>query len=251
MYPVVLQTEWFNVYSYGLLLAIGYLVATLWVLYEAKIDNLPTDPIFDLLIFQLIVGILGARLLFLVEYYPQKILSISEILALSSGGLTLYGGIISSFIFNYLFCLYKKLPFWRVMDCIGLALPLGISIARWGCFLNGCCYGKESMLPWCVEFRFTYGKTVHPTQVYESIATFIIFIFLQKIKNSRKAYGHTFLNAIIFYSFARFFIEFYRGDNEIILFGLTFSQAIGIVLILLSFTTKVYLAKNSEKSNLE
>ena len=230
MHPILLSTPWFNVYSYGLLLAIGYTAGTIWIVHEASRDRLPTESVFDMLLFQLVVGVFGSRVLYILEYAPQ-LFTPTGIIAVESGGLTYYGAVISSLVFDYLFLRYMRLPFWRVMDCVGFGLPLGIAFARIGCFLNGCCYGVHCSLPWAVVFPRNQIPR-HPTQLYESVCGLIIFLILQSLRNRRKNYGEVFVASMGLYGFFRFFIEFWRGDNPIFGLGFTLSQWLGAGMVI-------------------
>jgi phosphatidylglycerol:prolipoprotein diacylglycerol transferase len=230
MFPILFSTPWFNVYSYGLLIALGYSLGTFWILKEAQKDGLPSETVFDMLILQLIVGISGSRILFLAEYSPEN-LSLSGFLKFEQGGLTFYGAVLSSIIFDLLFLKFHRLSFWRVMDCVGFGLPLGIMLARIGCFLNGCCYGTQCSWPWGVTFPVVSTQKLHPTQLYESFSGLLIFLILQKFKPFRKNYGEAFVGCMGLYGFFRFFIEFWRADNPKVIFGLQLSQIIGLLMV--------------------
>ncbi len=227
MVPILLETPWFNVYSYGLLLALGYTVGTLWILHEAKREGLPAETVFDMLLLQMIVGLFGSRLLFIWEYAPDK-MTLAGILAFESGGLTFYGAVISSLVFDLLFLKFMRLPFWRVMDCVGFGLPLGMAVARIGCFLNGCCHGLPCAWSWGVVFPRVGDSPVHPTQLYESGAGLAIFLLLQRWRPRRRNYGEGFTACMGLYGVFRFLVEFWRGDNPIFAMGMTLSQWVGV-----------------------
>jgi len=233
MKPILLVTPWFNVYSYGLFLAIGYTIATFWIIREAVRNGMPGETIFDMLLLQLVVGVFGARLLYVSEYGVGTGPG-AGFFAFERGGLTFYGAVISSFTFDILYLKWLRLPFWRVMDAVGFGLPLGISIARLGCFFNGCCHGIETNQSWGVVFPRVGYTPVHPTQIYESIACLGLFVTLQLLRRRRRAYGEVILAALGGYGILRFFIEFWRGDNPIFAFHMTLSQVLGIVIALLA-----------------
>ncbi len=234
MYPIILATPWFNIYTYGLLIAAGYSLGTLWILREAQKDGLNVEAIFDMMIITLVIGICGSRLLFILEYTPDK-LTFSDFFSFEQGGLTFYGAIISSFIFELLYLKYRQIPFWRAMDTVGFGLPLGIALSRLGCFFNGCCYGVACTYPWGFQFPAAGNGTFHPTQIYESICALIIFALLQFLRRWRRNYGEAFLASMALYGFFRFFIEFYRAENPVVFAGLKLSQLIGIMVIIGSF----------------
>lgn len=234
MYPVFWATPWFNIYSYGLLIALGYSLGTYIIIREARQDGLPAEAIFDMLLLQLIVGICGSRLLFLLEYAPEK-LNFRDFFAFEQGGLTFYGSLISSFVFDLLYLKIRRIPFWQVMDCIGFGMPAGIGVARLGCFLNGCCYGTECNLPWGVIFPVSGNLPVHPTQLYESFCAFAVFFIVNALRKIRRNYGEIFLVSASLYSFFRFFIEFFRAENPVVFMGMRLSQLIGIAIIIAAY----------------
>ena len=246
MYPILLSTQWFNVYSYGFMLAVGYTVFMVLTLYQAKKNSLDTGTIFDLMLMQLIVGVLGSRLLFILEYAPDKLLTF-DFINLEQGGLTFYGSIITAFVFDLLLLKIKGIPFWKTADCMGFGLGVGIAISRIGCFLNGCCYGTACSPSIGFQFKLAGPGYFHATQLYESflclVAFAIIFVFYRKY---RTHYGQIFLGFISLYGFFRFFIEFLRAENPVILLGMTLSQILSIVFIISSIIVWKINLKNKE-----
>lgn len=243
MYPILFSTPWFNVYSYGLLIALGYTLGTVLILREARRDGLDTNAIFDMLLLQLIVGICGSRLLFVLEYTPDK-LNFRDFFAFEQGGLTFYGAVISSIIFDLLYLKYRKMPFWRVIDCVGYGLPAGIALARIGCLLNGCCYGTSCSLPWAMRFASAGAGTYHPTQLYESLGALAIWYLLYRLRQWRRNYGELFLACMASYGLLRFFIEFVRAENPVLLLGMTMAQIIGLLMIAAAFVAWQKIAAN-------
>lgn len=234
MYPVLFATPWFNVYSYGLLIAFGYTLGTILILREARREQLSVEAIFDMLLLQLVIGICGSRLLFILEYSPEK-LNFKDFFAFEQGGLTFYGAVISSIIFDLLYLKYRKLPFWKVMDCIGFGLPAGIAMARLGCLLNGCCYGTSCDYPWAMSFPAAGSGSQHPTQLYESLGALLIWLLLSRLRPYRRNYGEIFLACMASYGLIRFFIELVRAENPVVVFGLTMAQIIGILMVTVSY----------------
>ena len=234
MHPILLTTPWFNVYSYGFLLALGYTAAIALACYKAKKNSLDPGAIFDLMLLQLIVGILGSRFLFLAEYIPNKLLT-QSFFAFEQGGLTFYGSVISSFIFDLIYLKFKQMPFWKTMDCIGFCMGPAIAISRIGCFLNGCCYGTECSPAIGFQFRLTGESYHHATQLYESALSLVAFsIILWFMKHKQSHHGQVFLGFISLYGFFRFFIEFIRAENPVFFLGMTLSQLLSIIFIISS-----------------
>jgi len=222
----------------------GYTLGTGWILFEAWREKLSPETIFDMLLLQLIVGVCGSRFLYLIEYndFWKNPMLFFEF---ERGGLTFYGAVISSIVFDFLFIKYKRLPFWQVMDCIGMGLPLGIMISRLGCFLNGCCHGGPCNYSWGVIFPKVSPVPLHPTQIYESLAGFAIFIFLQMFRKRRKNYGESFVVCMGLYGFLRGIIEFWRTDNPVFISGFTLSQCIGAGMVLSAIAAWKIIGKSS------
>jgi len=230
MVPILYSTPWFNVYSYGLMVALGYSAATAWIVWLASKEGLPGETIFDMLLIQLVVGIIGSRFFYVLEM-GNLLGDQFSFWKFEQGGLTFYGCVVTSLIFDFLFLKFYRLPYWHVMDCVGNGLPLGIAIARVGCFLNGCCHGVPCQWPWGVVFPRVASIPLHPTQLYESIGALVIFFLLQKIWKWRRNYGQGLIASLVFYAVFRFFVEFWRGDNSEYFLGMTFSQIVSLSLI--------------------
>ena len=227
MFPILYATPWFNVYAYGTLMALGYALGTFVILWETRREGLDVESVFDMLLLQMLVGIIGARLLFMLEFDGLNNPRFS-FWNFESGGLSFYGAVVSSLLFDLLFLKFKGMPFWRVMDCVGMGLPLGAALARMGCFLNGCCAGTSCAWPWGVKFPGANPEFVHPTQLYESLACFLIFLLLRRYVAKRRWYGQIFLGYIGLYAAFRFTVEFWRADNPHQVMGLTMAHLISL-----------------------
>jgi phosphatidylglycerol:prolipoprotein diacylglycerol transferase len=171
------------------------------------------------------------------------------------GGLVFYGGFIAALLAIYVFAKRQKLSFLKVLDIVAPGTALAHAFGRIGCFLNGCCFGKESKMHWAVVFPQNsdpykyYGKlvSIHPTQLYESCANLLIFIVLFVLVRKMKKGRTTFLYLIL-YGTARFIIEFFRGDHKSFVLGvLTPAQFIGIFVIVAGAAGFIYLGVGDEK----
>lgn len=228
MYPVLFNIGPVSVYSYGVMLALAFLVVAFLARRRAFALGGNGDAILDLCIWLIVSGIIGGRLFFILlnlDYYRQNPL---ETVMLWRGGLVWYGGLIAAVMSAIIFLSAKKMPILNTSDLMMPYVALGQSIGRIGCFLNGCCYGKATALPIGVTFSAAQGP-VHPTQLYESAAMLIVFLILRKCVPGN---GRTFFLYLMMYSVIRFLIEFLRGDNPAILMGLTISQLISVVIFM-------------------
>lgn len=167
-----------------------------------------------------------------------------------SGGLTYYGGFIGAASAAWWLLKRDRFPFWKAADMAGLVIPIGLGFGRMGCLLAGCCFGLPTSSKWALSFPshspasefqfkagliespFEHSLPVHPTQIYESAASFAIAAFLILWLHARKRYdGQVFLAFVALYALARFVIEFWRSDDRGGLLGLSTSQLIGVLLI--------------------
>jgi phosphatidylglycerol---prolipoprotein diacylglyceryl transferase len=213
----------FTLHTYGVLLAIAFLVG-LWVVSrQAKRAGLDAGRITDMAVWVLIAGLVGAKILLVLvdwRYYgrnPRELLSIFQ-----SGGV-FYGGLIAGVAVAWWYVRRYRLPGWRTADVLAPGVIIGQAIGRLGCFSAGCCWGKPTSVPWAVTFRDVYAARavgtpldtpLHPTQLYESAACFLIFFFLLWLAPRKRFHGQVVLAYVASYSIVRFAIEFVRGDPD-------------------------------------
>jgi phosphatidylglycerol:prolipoprotein diacylglycerol transferase len=212
----------FSVHLYGVMLAVAFWLGIELSIRLAKKRNLDPTCILDLGIIVLVSSVIGSRFFYVITHlteYQQDVLGIFRVW---EGGLSFYGGLAAGVIFGIAFLVRRRLPVALVTDIVSPQIALGIGIARIGCFLNGCCFGKESHLPWACKFPgdslagwVMAGKTIHPTQVYSAIANFLIFLLLRRLLRSGLARGTVFYSFLIAYGIWRFAIDFlrYQEDN--------------------------------------
>jgi phosphatidylglycerol:prolipoprotein diacylglycerol transferase len=231
MFPELFRIGNFPVNSYGVLLAVGMLLALFVASRLAGRDGLPRERIYDLGLWTLIGGLVGSKILMIFTEDNVQIFSLDF---LRSGGVY-YGGFLGGFFALFLLIRWYKLPFWKVADAFAPGLALGQAIGRQGCFAAGCCWGKPTDSAVGVHFtehahEFTgvpiYGPDgadlyLHPTQLYESIAMLVVFGILVLIHRKKRFDGQVLIAYGIIYSIVRFIIEFVRDDPRGDLFGLT------------------------------
>ncbi len=227
MHPILFKIGSLNIYSYGLMVAMGFGISAMMIYARAPKFGFKRDTILDYFIIMLISGVAGARLLYVSLNIRYYLLNPLEIANLSKGGLIWYGGFIAAILASLWFVKARSLEFWAVADFIAPYIALGQAFGRIGCFLNGCCYGIVA------PYNFPLGQR-HPTQIYSAILLFIIFAALVLWQNKRRFNGEIFLGYCLLYSCKRFAIEFLRGDNPRIFFGMTMSQAISLAVFLIA-----------------
>ena len=228
---------------YGVLLSLGMILGSLIAMKEAKRVDLKEDDILDLAIFAIPLGLLGARLyyvLFNLDYYLENP---SQILNFRGGGMAIHGALITGFLTGYIFCKIRKLDFFKMADTVILGMPLAQSIGRWGNFINQEAHGGPTDLPWGIMVD---GVKVHPTFLYESIWDLGIFIFLVMFRKNKKYDGQVLFYYIGLYSLGRFFIEGLRTDS-LMIGPLRMAQIISLVFILCAILGHLYLSKKSKE----
>ena len=249
MHPILFKLGPVEIYSYGFMLAIAFLVCTFLALHEARRRGFPEDGVYDMVLWAVIGGVVGARL-FYVSYYWELYTSAPwRIFAIWEGGLVFYGGIVGGAIAVLSVVFFKDLPLADAADIVGLVLPLGLTIGRIGCFLNGCCYGKPTTLPWGIVFPGLGNIPRHPTQIYEMIYSLLIFIFLWAFRRKLPP-GLILPLFLLLYSFFRFFNEFLRV-NPPFLFGLSGSQIVSVVIFVLSLGWIIYVLLRTRRAEEE
>jgi len=230
MYPEIFHIGSFPINTYGVFLAIAFLCAILVAVKLAARDGLPRERIYDLSLWMLLGGLIGSKILMLFtepEYrdHPLQLLSLDF---LRSGGV-FYGGLIGAVLTGYFLMKRYKLPWWKTADACAPGIAIGNFFGRQGCFAAGCCWGKPTSLPWGVKFtelghQITGVPTdvyLHPTQLYESFAMLIVFLFLLWMHKRKRFSGQVILLYALLYSVVRFAIEFVRDDPRGDIFGLT------------------------------
>ncbi len=234
MKPVLFSFGAIHLYSYGLSIALGVLLALFLMNRRALRTGFPKpDEVFDMAFTILVWGFAGARLFYVIQnlsYYAAEPL---KIFAVWEGGLIFYGGAIMAFAGMLLVGRKRKWPFWKTLDFIMPYGALTHAFGRVGCFLNGCCYGKACDLSWAVRFPEVPYK-VHPTQLYEAIFDLVLFAFLIARRERARFEGEIALLYFLLYGFGRYLIEFLREPSWLWL-GLTSNQWLSAVIILASF----------------
>lgn len=239
-----------HIYSYGLCIAVGVLLAVFLMKRRAAKEGFPKpEDVFDIAFTILVWGFIGARLFYVIENLSYYLAEPLKIFALWEGGLIFYGGAIAAFLGFALLMRKKKWPFWKTLDFVAPYGALTHAFGRLGCFLNGCCFGKACDLPWAVRFpELSYA--VHPTQLYEAFYDLVLFAFLiQRRKRAASVScnvegeprpgrvrfeGEIALLYFLLYAMGRYTIEFLREPGWVGL-GFTSNQWLSMAIIVAAF----------------
>lgn len=204
-----------TVYGYGLMIAIGILAAYIVGEYRAKKKGLEPDYIFYFVIWCVLGGFLGSKILFVITDFNNILANPKALLNLNEGWVV-YGGIIGGIIAAYIYCKIKKIRFLSYFDILIPSVALAQGFGRVGCFLAGCCYGVETDGPIGIMFHTSSyapnGVSLVPTQLISSGLNFIHFFILIWFAKHKKADGQVGALYLILYSIGRFILEYFRGD---------------------------------------
>ncbi|HEU4875850.1 MAG TPA: prolipoprotein diacylglyceryl transferase [Pyrinomonadaceae bacterium] len=230
MYPEIFRIGSFPINTYGVLLAVSFLCAIMVSVRLAARDGLPHEKIYDLSLWMLLAGLVGSKImmLFTEPDYRADPLQLLSLDFLRSGGVW-YGGLLGAVLVSYWLMRRYQLPWWKTADAFAPGIAIGNFFGRQGCFAAGCCWGKPTSLPWGVKFteaghEITGVPTdthLHPTQLYESFAMLLVFLFLLWLHKRKRFSGQVILAYALIYSIIRFAIEFVRDDPRGDVFGLT------------------------------
>ena len=223
-----------NIYWYGFLIVLAFLVGLLLLKKLSKESNYNFENILELFILIVPVSIICARLYYILFNLDYYLSDISRIFNITTGGLAIYGGIIGGAIVSFIYTKIKKINFIKLLDMLVIALPLGQAIGRWGNFFNVDAYGSatNSIFRIGILENGNYIE-VHPTFLYESLICLFIFGILYFTRNKEKFIGENVCIYFLLYGLSRTFIEGLRTDS-LMIGSLKVSQIISILLVIIS-----------------
>ena len=226
MYPKILELGPITLHSYGLLLALAFLSATALVARLADREQVLRSRAWDLAFVVILSALVGAKLLMVLNNFDYYFSQPSRFVSLGfwQAGGAYFGGLIGATVGSYWYISRSSdLNFAVMADAAAPAIALGQTIGRLGCFGAGCDYGKPTSQPWGVTFTSEYANqnvgvplnvTLHPTQLYESVGSFLLLLILLWIHTRRRFKGQVFASYLMGYGLLRFANEFFRGDRD-------------------------------------
>lgn len=239
-----------DIYWYAIFIAIAFLIAILAVKKDCKKYNINYNDILELMIIAIPIAIICARLYYVIFNMEYYFYNPREIINIRNGGLAIYGGIIGAVITIIIFCKIKKLKVLDMFDILVPYLALGQAIGRWGNFINGEAHGisTNSIFRMGIIENGIYME-VHPTFLYESIGTLIIFFILLYLKNHRKYKGQLTLVYLLLYSAIRTVVEGLRTDS-LMIGNIRISQLISIIIFVIVIILFIYINKKKKEIKL-
>ena len=253
MHPIAFQLGAFTIHWYGVMIALAFLAGLWTATRRARREKISGEKIADVVLWLMIGSIIGARFVYVTTYWKDEFADqpLSEIFMIQHGGLVYYGGLIGATIAGIIYIRWKKLPLWKTADVLAPSLALGNVFGRIGCLLNGCCYGRACSLPWAIRFpadHVTHGAPVHPTEIYDALDNFILYLLLAWLFRHKKFDGQVFATYLIGYAITRTIMECFRGDypTDHIHFGLTPGELVSIPIFIAGLALAALLSRRVE-----
>ncbi len=272
--PNVITIGNFSIRWYGLLIAIAFFLGACFVLHNTKKFGLDGDRVIDVLFGAILIGVVGARLYYVVFSWDMYKDNLLDIFKIWEGGIAIYGGVIAAIVGGWFLCRWRKVRFLPLLDLSCAGLILAQAIGRWGNFTNGEAFGSVTTLPWRMTSRYASGSGstlmqrylasvpaeqiesmggidavgVHPTFLYESIWCLLGFFLLVWLIKRRKFDGQMFLVYVSWYGAERFIVEGLRTDS-LMIGSLRVSQLVAIVSAVAALIVMAVVLQKIRSSN--
>lgn len=255
----------FKIMWYGVVIALGMLMAIAYASYRCKYEKIKVDDLIDIAIFAIFFGVIGARLYYVI-FSPHQFKSLWDVLNLRNGGLAIYGGVIAGALTVAVVCIIKKISWRKLFDVAAPGVMIAQAMGRWGNFFNGEAFGslvtEDHPLYFlrmglisnntAAEFGNWQMNYVHPTFLYESLWNVIGFVIINLLYKKKKFDGQIALYYFAWYGFGRMFIEGLRTDALFIgNTGIRVSQMLGFLLFALATALLIFglvLTKKKEQA---
>jgi phosphatidylglycerol---prolipoprotein diacylglyceryl transferase len=254
----------FELHSYGLMMFIAFALGVLLSVHRAKREGIQSQFVMDLTVWLMVGGLAGARIAYVLFHFDEfsgrwlDIISpIQSDGTIGIAGLVVLGGVIAGAGVAYWYTKRNNIPFLKVLDIMIPALVFGIAIGRIGCYLNGCCFGHPTDLPWGVTFpnncyagMVFVDEKIHPTQLYATLFNVLIGLFLLASTNYKKFEGELFFWFLTLYGIFRFgneTLRYYRSGMILYSSGDYFFSISMLITTLMTITGLVMLIKGYQK----
>lgn len=266
MHPELFRIGPLVINSYGLMLALAFIVGLFLAIKKAEKKGIGSNIIVNLAFIVMISAIIGSRLFYVLFHLEEfkgrwvyTFLPIQPDGSIGLGGLIFLGGFLGALLSGGIYLYKKKISFLKVVDSVAPSLAIGLFFGRIGCFLNGCCFGKACDLPWAVTFPphspagYQMGNiAIHPTQLYSSAYGLLIFIILMLLDKKVHYDGFLFGVFLVLYGVSRFTVDFYRfyETQMFLIDGIEFNQLVSLLLVIGGIVLLLVLKRGKVKENM-
>jgi len=243
--PTIAEFGSFSIGWHGVLMFLGIVVGVVLTLRLAKKAGIAEDTIITGAILGVVLGLIGARLVHVIDSWEIYSKDLVKILAFHEGGLAWYGGLIGGIVAVVIYSRVKKFSLGRFADAAAPGVILGLSIGRIGCTINGDAAGTPTSLPWGIVYTHPDSfaplwVATHPAPVYEILWNLAVVGVLLWLRGKIRPDGSIFLVMLATYSFGRFIISWAR-DEAAVLGPLHQSHIISLVLFVVAVGLLIYL----------
>ena len=260
MLPELFSFGPFHVRTFGLMLALAFVVGAWLALGEARKKGVDESKLLNLVLVILVASVVGARGFYVITHAAEFSGDPLGAFRLWEGGLTLIGGFVLGTAAGFAYMKFAGLPFGPTADVLAPSVALGSGIARLGCFLNGCCFGVPGHEAWCVRFpagsaaalQFP-GQTLEPSQLFNAAAGIVLWLVLLWLRPRLKVPGQLWWTFVLLFSLVRIPIDqtrWYEPSAYVVRWGargLTDSELVGIGLSLFSIVVLALLSRKGRR----
>lgn len=241
----------FSLHFYSLCILLGVIFAYLIIMKESKKQKINPDVMFNIIFWGLLLGIIGARLYYVLFNFEYYVFHMDEIIKVWNGGLAIHGGIIVGLIVVYFYSIKRNLSFLKLTDIIIPGVILAQAFGRWGNFFNQEAFGmmvskellQKLLVPnFVIKGMYIDGAYFLPTFYFESILCLIGFIIMLIIRNKTKKSGYVTAFYLIWYGLVRFIIEYYRTDS-LMLFNAKVAMIVSGLMFIFGILLIVYIKR--------
>lgn len=238
MHPVFLHLGPVTIHTYGVLVALGFLLGLMLVARRAKARGIEPSYISDLGVWLILAGMGGAKLFYIVVHWSDFVASwhLGGVAALREG-FVFYGGFIAACVTTIVFARRRGLNLWKLADAFAPGVALGHAFGRLGCFFNGCCYGVPTHCSLGVKFptgHLMHDIPVHPTQLYEVAGNLLLMSGLLVWGRRQRFDGQTWWLYVFGYGVLRLVVEHFRGDDIRWLGLFTAGQIVAVAMVVVA-----------------
>jgi phosphatidylglycerol:prolipoprotein diacylglycerol transferase len=221
MHPILIDLGFFQLPTYGVLLALGVVAGLVTLKLRADASGMDGARLVDFALWLVIWALLGAKLLLVIVELPRYLADPAALVGMVRAGGVFLGGFIAAVIAAVVLLRRYRLPALPTFDVIAPSLALGHSIGRIGCLMAGCCWGGHCELPWAITYTDPVAAerlgtplhvALHPFPVYAALFNFALYLGLAALFKRRHAPGRVFATYLVLYGTGRFLLEWTRGD---------------------------------------
>ncbi|MBI2612130.1 prolipoprotein diacylglyceryl transferase [Candidatus Gottesmanbacteria bacterium] len=246
--PIIFTLGKFQVFTFGLFLALGFILSSFVVFYFGR-EDLKEEEYMDAFVYSSLMALFGARLMYVLTHFADFGGNILRyIVVREEPGLSLFGGLLGGTIFLWYYTKRRKIEFIRLADIFSVAFSFGLSIVSFGSFIGGGTYGAESFLPVGVKV-VEQSSFIHPVELYQGIILLILFILLATLLKTffRRKEGLVSLVFLLGLSVSIFLLEFLKSIHVYLYYQITFNHLISFSLFSACIVYILYLMYRRKK----